>query len=202
MTSHVPAGGCHFELRHFTVHIFFFKTWVATMGMKHVDPGSVSAMLYGAQWVTQNHKYLLSNSNIFTISATEEGSKAFVFVFFLFLRMNRLYRSEDVLPLLLLIYTELVFCSNNDRSSQYTHDHWLTATDALRSLTFVFLPLWIEHIVFVQSKSSTLLCGYAKDRTVKGRCHNVRYLKKKRKTLGQKHTWTSSSLVKIWQEYA
>lgn len=48
MTSHVPAGGCHFELRHFTVHIFF-KTWVATMGMKHVDPGSVSAMLYGAQ---------------------------------------------------------------------------------------------------------------------------------------------------------
>lgn len=49
------------------------------MGMKHVDPGSVSAMLYGAQWVTQNHKYLLSNSNIFTISATEEGSKPFVF---------------------------------------------------------------------------------------------------------------------------
>lgn len=47
------------------------------MGMKHVDPGSVSAMLYGAQWVTQNHKYLLSNSNIFTISATEEGSKHF-----------------------------------------------------------------------------------------------------------------------------
>lgn len=52
------------------------------MGMKHVDPGSVSAMLYGAQWVTQNHKYLLSNSNIFTISATEEGSKPFVFFVF------------------------------------------------------------------------------------------------------------------------
>lgn len=32
--------------------------------------------------MTQNHKYLLSNSNIFTISATEEGSKHFGFLFF------------------------------------------------------------------------------------------------------------------------
>lgn len=129
MTSHVPAGGCHFELRHFTVHIFLKHGWLQ-WGWSMLTPAVLVPCFYGAQWVTQNHKYLLSNSNIFTISATEEGSNHFGF--FLFLRMNRLYRSEDVLPLLLLIYTELVFCSNNDRSSQYTHDHWLTATDALK----------------------------------------------------------------------
>lgn len=55
MTSQVQAGGCQFELKHLPVHFLFVvvvvavvKTLVATMGMKSVNPGSVSAMLYGA----------------------------------------------------------------------------------------------------------------------------------------------------------
>lgn len=39
----------------YSAYFFFLKTLLATMGMKPVNPGSVSAMLYGAQWVTENH---------------------------------------------------------------------------------------------------------------------------------------------------
>lgn len=46
------------------------------MGMKPANPGSVSAMLCGAQWLTENH-FILGNINIFTIPAKGKESKQF-----------------------------------------------------------------------------------------------------------------------------
>lgn len=138
MTSHVPAGGCHFELRHFTVHIFFLKHGWLQWGWSMLTPAVlVPCFMVPSEWHRITNTYL---ATVTSSQSRQQRRDQNILGFFLFLRMNRLYRSEDVLPLLLLIYTELVFCSNNDRSSQYTHDHWLTATDALKKPDICISP--------------------------------------------------------------
>lgn len=51
MTSHVPAGGCHFQSRHQRVHIVFLFFYVGGYDEDEVcnNLSSINAMRYGAQ---------------------------------------------------------------------------------------------------------------------------------------------------------